>query len=83
MLVGNLGVIAYPNPVTDHLTLLNTQNRDLLVTIVSLNGSTVYNARFDAYSMTIPTGQLAAGQYVVYLMDAVTKEKMSFTFVKL
>jgi len=33
--------------------------------------------------MTIPTGQLAAGQYVVYLMDAVTNEKKSFAFVKL
>lgn len=83
MVVGNLGVVAYPNPVIDHLTLLNTQNRDLLVTIVSFNGSAVYSAKFQTYSMTIPTGQLSAGQYVVYLVDAVTGEKKSFPFVKL
>jgi trimeric autotransporter adhesin len=83
MVVGNLGVIAYPNPVTDHLTLLNTQDRDLLVTIVSFNGNTVYSGKFQTYSMTISTGQLAAGQYVVYLVDAGTNEKKSFNFVKL
>lgn len=83
MVVGNLGVIAYPNPVRNYLTLLNTQNRDLQVTIVSFNGNIVYSTTFDTYSMTISTSQLAVGAYVVYLKDLVTGEKKSFTFEKL
>jgi hypothetical protein len=83
MVVGNLGVVAYPNPVSDHLTLLNTQTRTLLVDIVSLSGNTVYSAKIEAYSTTIATGALAPGQYVVYLADAVTKEKKSFAIVRL
>jgi len=83
MVVGNLGVIAYPNPVRDYLTLLNTQNRDLQVTIVSFNGNIVYSTTFDTYSMTISTSRLAVGEYVVYLKDLATGEKKSFTFEKL
>ena len=83
IIVGNLGVVAYPNPVGDHLTLINTQNRILLVDIVSLSGNTLYSAKIEAYSTTITTSQLAPGQYAVYLVDAGTKEKKSFTFVKL
>jgi hypothetical protein len=79
----NLGVVAFPNPVNDQLTLLNTQYRDLLVTVIGFNGNTVYSAKLETHSMTIPTGQLAPGQYVVYLMDAVTGEKKSFSFAKL
>ncbi|HTI92315.1 MAG TPA: YCF48-related protein [Puia sp.] len=83
IVTGNLGVVAYPNPVGDHLTLVNTQNRTLLVDIVSLGGNTLYSTKIEGYSTNITTSQLAPGQYVVYLVDAVTKEKKSFTFVKL
>ncbi|HVW60594.1 MAG TPA: T9SS type A sorting domain-containing protein, partial [Puia sp.] len=83
MVVGNLGVVGYPNPVGSQLTLLNTQNRILLVEIVNMNGNAFYKARIEAYSTTIPARQLAAGQYIVHLVDQATGEKKSFTFVKL
>ena len=78
-----LGVINFPNPVTNQLTLLNTQNRNLSVSIVNFNGKTVYSGYIRAYETTIPTGKLAPGQYVIYLVDAVTNEKRSTVFVKL
>jgi len=80
---GNLGVVGYPNPVGNQLTLLNTQNRTLSVEIVDMNGSTLYKAKVEVYSTTIPTRQLARGQYVVHLVDMVTGEKKSFAFVRL
>ena len=80
---GNLGVLSFPNPVKNQLTILNTQGRTLSVSIVNFNGKTIYSALITAYETIIPTAQLAPGQYVINIVDASTNEKRNIVFIKL
>ncbi len=68
-----LEVVAYPNPVVDHLSIkINGLNNDLAqnldLTIYSLSGEVVHSQRFDASKIDVNLKSLTGGTYLYKIM---------------
>jgi hypothetical protein len=65
------GLICYPNPMGESLTIqLKDLSPDATLRLTGINGELVHEwTQLSAGSMTIPTGHLAAGMYVVELRE--------------
>ncbi|HXD78300.1 MAG TPA: YCF48-related protein, partial [Puia sp.] len=78
----NLGVVIYPNPVKDQLTVMNTQDRSLVLTIVNMTGVQVYTVALTANQGVLSVGGLPPGQYILHVQDGNTGETANVRFVK-
>ncbi len=79
----NLGVVIYPNPVKVQLTITNTQDRSLVLTIVDMAGVQVYKTTLSTNQVVIPVGGLAPGQYILHIQDTNSGESANIRFLKL
>jgi hypothetical protein len=57
------GLSIYPNPAVDHFTVTNDQEEIKMIQIVSLQGQVVYSQEQAGKTVTIPTTELANGNY--------------------
>lgn len=78
----NLGVTIYPNPVVNYITITNSQQRQLQVSIFDINGVAKATATVAQFSQNIPLQQLASGVYTVWITDKQTGEKVLLRFLK-
>jgi photosystem II stability/assembly factor-like uncharacterized protein len=78
----HLGVIVYPNPIQDQLTITNSQNRSFILTIVNMNGTQLYSGTLKTGQATIPAGSFGPGQYILHAQDSNTGETTNVRFIK-
>ena len=78
-----LAIHVFPNPVRDHLTLVNPGRHVLKVQVFDINGRPVVNARILAYGRDVPMGGLARGYYIVVATDELTGVEFRKKILKL
>jgi photosystem II stability/assembly factor-like uncharacterized protein len=79
----DLGVIVYPNPVSNQqLTVINSAERSLLIAIVDFRGTQLYTGLFTGNEISIPVSNLAPGQYILHVRDSNTGETANVRFLK-
>jgi hypothetical protein len=78
----DLGVLVYPNPVKDYLSISNTQNRMLILNIKDMTGRTVTaNTVYTGSPVYVNT--LSPGVYIVHIQDENNKQMANILFLKI
>ncbi len=62
------GIAVYPNPFSDIITVSGLKDRDNLA-LVDLTGRTIYNWTSSSETQTFAIGDLAAGIYLLKIMN--------------
>jgi hypothetical protein len=75
-----LGVVVYPDPVTDLLYIRNTQGRFLSLQIMDLTGKILMTEKY--IGLPIPVSRLAPGAYILHVADATNGQTGNLIFLK-
>ncbi len=73
----NSGVVVYPNPATDQLTILNLNGGEL--TVLSMNGSELIKQKVTQSKAIIDISQLPAGVYILRVLNNDNAAIVKFT----
>jgi photosystem II stability/assembly factor-like uncharacterized protein len=79
---GHLGVRVYPNPATNYVTVVNTQNRVLAYRILSLTGQPLSTGTLYFSTATFDTRRWPPGEYLIEVVDKKDGRKGAVLFLK-
>jgi len=63
-------IIIFPNPTTDQISLLNIDDKDMVVSVYNCNGQLVYTQN---HTLSINTKTFDSGLYLVRIIDKINK----------
>jgi hypothetical protein len=70
------GILLYPNPFSDVLTIENTQNTPVKISVFNTQGVLVYDFMLENGKKTVSLSHLASGVYIVKSGTGVLVEKI-------
>jgi hypothetical protein len=77
------GILSFPNPVSDNLTIINKKNNPLSVEIFDLAGRKLLQSQQNAYNSQVNMNRFKAGSYVLVVTDERTRQVTRKIIVKL